>query len=914
MQPSLAALAGLFACPTLALAAPQTTHVYVDHVGTQDPLVQTCIPIAPTSGALPDYWIDGRRADVLPVSWTGANEVDWVQVIAPSLGRVDANGDGFAELSATGTTLLPPPSYSTVDLATITIKMDTGIPGVDVVSAPLIGALQVVHRDGRYINEVEYFSQFTGNGVSNPLAGVRSFVTCRSDVGTIEVQLILTNDIFDPTTGELYTTNSTVDGDIHFQKMWIDLGTSGARIVAETDSAGNLVQDDSQDLEAGILVSEAPRGRVHYWPARMCFMRHFGLRFGESLAAARSVVNMHGYGYADDGPNSVHSRRGFGAQRDFVPKFGGSYKFENHAGQGYEAVLDMSRFEYAQLSEAIRFGGGANDQGVETSNDFFETGQLQGFWFPGGKEGSSAGGPVGVLLRDGYHFCREEWLMRRQMVSYLLQRHGSGLTHPSGGDVTEMDLVAANSFAPGLYPWAWNNENRIEDRNAHFIGSDDNDCVPVPLKPATFPWNRARGDQPLEPESASLHDMNGTFGTHPSTHLVRFTSQLQGLAWGANSGVAKYLMRREAAAVERLVPRTPADHGGQFTAFPRFESNKSAFHLAGIQDALTNAGRTVQAGHTVNGVYIGWERGEGHTFNAYAEGARVTPPSPRRTEMLLWAEEALRAADSVLSLTGASARLGPPAGDGNHPSNPAGWGCPDEVARNGAVPPYYATAQSYMSSYLSWGLLGLYESLNPNIVAPYTSEATVGVRTMHTLALERWSNADRLGQDKASSYVIAATYDATFMDACNPPPDVNAAEAATILPEWYFIEPPAGTFSCANLCGSGTMGPYTSAPSTSVSRANQRDMPHLYTAYRIQDGTSFAGLPGAPSDADKFLLFAQRLIGDPPSGSLSQQELEAFSDRLQELMSSDADTATSYTRRLGSTYASLLGEVQSRIL
>jgi predicted RecA/RadA family phage recombinase len=823
-------------------------------------LAQAVVPIDPTSGALPQFGIDGQRADVFPVTRMHDGRVDAVQVVGP------CDGSGSSLLLIGGAALPGTDQWDAVDLSGLTADcLIDGVAGT--VSATLLSTQVEQIRDGRYIDEVLWFSRVVIPGGSPALGtdrvlGFWTFVTRRADLG-VQLAVVALNDLFDPSVDNgdsVYEEHPEVNGHVHVEQILLGNLPSGYELVATYEDASM----DAAALE--FLVRET--GETHLIAARQNLVRHYALVPAGTSAEAADLDRFGGYCYAASGPYSVHSRRWFGASRDYVPAYGPSYTRGDEMGRA--AALQWAADQLADVSSAAVAG---------TASGGFARART-GWFHPYGPTGASAAGGTLIHLRHGTQFAPDEWRATRLQLDYSLQRHAIGITNPTTGRfVTAPELAAANGRAPGSMPFAlYFNEGAYKRWFPHFVGADTQDSSnpspnPLLLRPSARPWNTAALPVHEDVERVDIF-LDNDENPYEAPHEARWSQCLYPLAYAANLGLAKWLLRRSAAHYEACL--TPIDYGvhptGAHIVNPFTAQSQGC---AAIRQELIDAGREGWGGSQLsNEHFIQLYRGTGEYTVGIAEAARFEPDAARRAELLTWAEEMSLTADYILSDLGVGARMGTADGNLNHPTNVATWGMTELIAGGpagrGAIPVAWSSAQLFHQSFSAWGFYALEVALRPRVNEPtsprpaelvkYRSQVVDLIRHL----CEAWeSHPDAPAYPPA--YVMATTV------GVNP-----------------FTDPPDTTMRAWHHTWIGTPGSWSGY-------ADQRTIPMLTVAYRLSIDL---GLPGAGD----FIRWAKVILDLPVSASFGE-----LADRLEERMSSDVAPTS---RNIHGYLASMLGEVQ----
>ncbi len=858
--------------------------------------MQVCTGIDPASpAALPNFWIDGNKADVFPVGYTANGDVDWVQIVGPSSGSGSS-----ATLTRSGSLDQPLP-VQPQSLAAMLVRME--LPDGDYF-ARLQTQLVSVRRQGTHIVEHEYFSRFLrpiSPGNISEAGGLRTFITWRGDSSIIELTLVIENDLFNPgDTDGIWDENDEVAGDIHFKNIDLLLGASGYSIEAETFGIRAVERSGSENLRAGRLVG-IPAGSKDDWnvlPGRVCIAKHMVLYPSGSAdlaPVAREIANMKGYGYAANGPDDVHARRGFGANRDFVPEFNSNYGIPNMSPTGRAAALARSSEYYASLAGSIILGS----RYLEAP--FFYSGD-EGYYFPMGSSLPYESGGGGIILRSGYHFTRHEWLASRLATEYSTLRAPYGLTDSTTGKQVIVDDLMQGS----TYPWSLSHEYRSERYNPHFFNVIANQFNG--LKPSSPLWGLGAlpaGDTVVQSNTCQPFEEWNNWGVYPSSHLPRFHGQLHALVWGANSGYGKQQLEKLGAWVERTLPDAPIDYP---TTLPftnlGWDIAKRNFALVDTANVIVAAGREDDAGDPGG---IAWQRGEGHLLHAYGDALRITAPGVRRDDMVDWAGEVAATLEVVLAPNGMGARVtrnpsnwgcdvcscGPGAwtDGGTHPSLECIYGTftPSNLGGiagfEGEFPDAGSSDQAFMSSYLAYGWHAL------GVASGLTGASVKGVGLTYRFPLARWS---RSAFGIPGRWIVVSDASVPFPGVSNPVYGYDFA-VTPLPPEWRWPVLKSGGLTTI------------------------RGMHHLQTALR----TDLAN-PTGPQNREEFLTYIWNLSKqpviddnnfplqlpndvpiDPATGLI---DAAAVADRLQTIMS--RDRLPGWSRTFGNHIAGVLGDVQ----
>lgn len=700
-----------------------STSLTFDGSGQTSTLVQYAFPIAP-SAALPTIFIGDREADVFPVAWDRDDNIDWVQAVA-LIPTTTSTGQLSTTVTSNGTVPLPlTDQFNSVDLSGMELVVE--VASIGTMRATLVEANDAnaieVNRNGKYISEKTYFSRLDSGGTK--ALAIHTFLARRAD-GGITFSLLISNDIYDPESAAPNVEHAEVDGDLHFQEMHLEGVPAGYNFYSDLEDASM----DTTNGAGPIVVKDT--GKMQIFPGRSRFVRHYGMH--TNAAAARRIAEFSGFAAGHDGPFSHHSHRGYGGQRDVLPKLNDNYIYyssstgTNDNITGYTAARAMDQGIWNSM-----VGGNRLKNGEQHNTEGFERAQ-EGWFFPQGpSRQNQTGGPL-VYLTHGWRDNPYEWRYSRLRLSYGCQRHTVGHHHPVSGKILTAIAQSHNGeldFA--VHHSAYRHERwhpHFIDENAH---ADGDSHVDWRLKPFSRPWNVYVGDVEQTAEPSGKHavqpfDHTDFWSPYTGAHHPRYTHSLLPLTYICNEAWAKWLLRQEVTHTEMGYSRLPSSYfPGSTYGYNSSNPNASIDQIIGAGHYDSNGGYDESDAGNGHG---DWSRTSGHLFSTLAHGVRIISPNEvdfnglnRRSMLRLWSNKIAEWGDYILSASGVGARdyYSSATDYDNFPGHP-NYGPTDKVNGTGAFDDTMVAHKGWMIGFSAYGCYGLEQTLRPRSSAGPTN-------------------------------------------------------------------------------------------------------------------------------------------------------------------------------------------------
>jgi hypothetical protein len=803
---------------TSAVEAKTTQLGYIESSAITDQLIQATVPITPAS-SVPRLWIDGEEADVFPVSYDPFYFIDVVQVVGP------ASGGGVAKLHNDGTTSLPiSGTYNTLDLSGVKFVMDV-VGKASPMVADLFGTQLETLRQGKRLREYVYHDLIKDESLDSSsnaytCGNVKSFITRRSDTSGVDVWVMISNDNYDVAKDPRLNsdTHTEVAGDVWFNSMQISSLPSGYRLYSEFD-------DGSMDSANGWVVSAVDNGDggtfEQVFPALQKIVRHYviGPDTPEGQAEAEYLFTMGDHCEVRSGYYSYYETSGYGAQRDYLPQITNDCQKVSSpvfSGSGWDVMDFRCSTTFTEIKDAYindvpnglfqvwrNWGGNTPNNGITTSN------MKKGYYQPYGHPNSRQPGGFLIHLRHGWQNSRWIWRTSSLQMMYQSQRHDSTVTKLNGFQLYAKELAQSNpdsgsqlyspwSFAPGTdHPQYW------------FPWFSENSSSPTQLNRCFKPNNRV-WNSPSNDTSTLYYDADSTiasvslaailnfpptggsyhFGPYEGDHSVRWDQTFQPLIWSCNLGIAKWMIRQEAAHFEHVLNRYPilnTVYNGTANGPNDFMSK--TFNMYHMNKNIKAAGNS-QWGRRKLSTYPQMQRGWGHMLNLISEGMRVETLA-RRNELFEWA-----VSFTTLYSTFAS-NVGTIGGNGaKYNTITSYYGEPDLVNSSGATPVYYEGEQLFMTAFASHGILGVLQSF----FGIQSFVAGIFRKTLEILPYYLWKYADDIGNEYAQNYVLHSNTTSGYL--APPPSEIVGWDFATGFIAGYS---PVAEMKCSNLLYAGLL-------------------------------------------------------------------------------------------------------------
>jgi len=673
---------------TFESIASNTTEVgYIDPSSIANPLVSVTVPIEHSSTE-PTFYMDGSACDVFPVAWTADNKIDVVQVVGP------VSGGGTATLSNIGSVVAPSAGqFSTLELSGVTLEVDV-VGKASNMTSQLTNTSKEVIRNGVFINEEHFHSLITDStkastSIDYSIGNVQSFITRRSDTSGIELWMLIANDNFDINKDSSKGVkdgsvdyHTEISGEVWFKSMQLTGLPAGYKLYAE-------FEDPSMDSDNGYIIRPVNNSGDTFEQLlanRQRIIRHYviGPNNAAGLAEATSLLEMDTYGQTISGVNTYYELPGYGAQAEYHPEITSDFKLKKShpVGEAYEG-LETNDYRCSTtythvLDNAV---SGTIDTGYgwhrEWNNDTDSRGNLnmaQGYYHPYDHIKPGASGGKLIQCAQGWQNNRWLWRTHQLQMTYITQRHDSSITSLQGDIVNASALAYANADSTGTelfspwslvigvaqmnywFPW-WCIQNAPGAQKSGISGRE--------MSPEDRVWNlptdasasmygygpvySQAGDHERDIDLVRNFWKSGdiTFNPYEGMHTVRFLQTFKPLIYSCNLGIAKHIIRQEAAHSEHVhskyivknthytdiikpgkVLNGPDDYMSYNFSFKRMKQY--------IDD---NHSTTYQWGRQKGDKFPSFNRQIGHPIWSISEGYRITDPSTdRRADLFEWAD------------------------------------------------------------------------------------------------------------------------------------------------------------------------------------------------------------------------------------------------------------------------------------